>query len=226
MAKRIFALVEHIALLASQQGGYVARQDIATHLGMASKQAFNALIPAKGPRSGPGLNRAVDSRLRYFLRRQQYRTQPTNSPRLPIVDGQFTLPADCAYVDYYDMPGARTVQEVMGSALRYRRDDPIAGPTIKSPIVGEVENGDKQVYPASIDSVDVIYYCYPTVPVYAEIDATEDAPAKYDDTASVDAGWGPEMDPELTVRTLRLMGLEIRDPQLQGVAAQLTAESL
>lgn len=211
MAKRIFHLIDRLALLATQQGGFASKPELVKTLAIASQQAFNALLPAKAPRAiGPGLNRALDTRLSPFLRRQQY------------TGGPVVLPPDCAYVDYYDVPGALAVEEVSGAALLHRLNDPIEGPTPQYVIVGAMPGQVKRLYP-DVDNATIQYYAYPTEPVYKE-DYDTGAPV-YNDVQSVDTGWGLEMEPELLVRSLRLLGLEIRDPQLQAVAAQLTAET-
>lgn len=221
MAKRIFTVINRIALLSTQQGGYASKQEMAATLATASQQAFNALIPAKSPRAmGPGLNRELDTRLAPFLVRQTF------TP----VNGQFTLPATCAYVDFYEVPLSDTnpaaveVQEVSGAAWNSRFNDVNCGPTVKFPIVGEVETGIKRIAPDTISRVIVQYYGRPTEPLYVE--TYPGGIPTYDDAASVDTGWREDMEPELIVRTLQLLGLEIRDPQLMQVAAQLKAESL
>lgn len=224
MAKRVFSLVTRIALLGSQQGGYASNQEICITLGIASQQAFNALLPAKSPRPvGPGLNRELDTRLAPFIRRQGYSTSAT-LPDLPMTAGQFALPAECAYVDYYDIADAVTVEEVSGAALRYKLTDAVNGPTPDYPVVATVAGGTKQLYPRGIARVEVQFYARPTEPVYFEDYSAGEA--AYVDDKSVDAGWDEDMEPELLVRSLRLLGLEIRDPALMQVAAQLTAESL
>jgi len=227
VAKRIFNLVERIALLASQQGGYASRQDIAGHVGTASQQAWNALIPAKSQRAvGPGLNRSLDGRLTPFLRELVYLPSVGSGPLAIDIDGRFSLP-EPGYVSFYQVEGADSVEEVPGMGWGQRLRDPNCGPTTRAYIVRDVEHGPighgHQIAPIP-EKMVLNFYAQPTEPVYFESYVND--VATYDDTRSVDTGWGTEMDPELMVRALRLMGVEIRDPALQAVAAQLTAESV
>jgi len=230
VAKRIFHLIDRLALLATQQGGFASKPELVKTLTVASQQAFNAMTPAKAPRPvGPGLNRALDTRLHPFLREASYTKLPDPNPR-PLgitTGGRFALPEPC-YVDYYDIEGAEEVQEVVGQAWRQILADPIEGPDATHYKVRNVDSGDiktpgRQISPVP-ETLVAIYYAYPTEPVYKE-DYDTGAPV-YNDDQSVDTGWGLEMEPELLVRSLRLLGLEIRDPQLQAVAAQLTAETI
>lgn len=224
MAKRIFFLIDRLALLATQQGGFASKQELVKTLTIASQQAFNACLPAKSQRAiGPGLNRQLDTRILPFLREIQY--GGTGAP-LPAT-GRFTLPYP-GYVSFYDVEGAVTVEEVTGHAWRHKLADPIEGPDATHLIVRDVEGGNpmtpgKQIVPVP-EAMVVNLYCYPTEPVYFE-DYTSGRPV-YDDNQSVDTGWDVAMEPELLVRSLRLLGLEIRDPALMQVAAQLTAETL
>lgn len=227
MPKFVFDLVENIALQATMQGGYVPKQEIVRMLGIASAELFNHFLGRSDERKpGPhvGLNTRSTMALSPFMRRQDYSTTPSPPGTLPLSDGQFRLPTGCAYIDYYDMPGAITVAQVEGAALRLRRFDPIAGPTPSYPLVTTVENGEKQIYPADTQRVSVQYYAIPPTPVYAEsYDAT--GLATYDDAASVDVGWGREHHPELVERTLRLLAQATRDGQLAQTANALTQEN-
>ena len=93
-----------------QQGGYVPHPEIAQTVGLASQQAFAAMLPAESPRPmGPGLNREYDARLAPFLVRQAYATGSPTSPTLPLVAGVFTLPDSLAYVDFYEVGTAQNV---------------------------------------------------------------------------------------------------------------------
>jgi hypothetical protein len=226
LPKFVYDLVEKAALQATMQGGYVAKEEIATMLGTASLELFNHFLGRSDERKpGPhlGLNTRSQQALAPFVRRQQYSENPTGD-QLPMTTGQFTLPADCAYVEYYDLPGADTVRQVSGFALRIARADVVNGPTKLNPLVTTVENGDIQIYPAETDHGTVQYIALPPAPVYAEkLDA--DNNLVYDDTASVDVGWGREHEPDLLERTLRLLAQATRDSQLAGTAGALTQEN-
>ena len=218
MPKFVYDLVEKTALQATMQGGYVPKQEIVKMLGTASQQYQNHLLVLLAN------NKRNDTALAPFLRRQDYNVSPGIPNARPMRDGQFTLPDDCAYVDYYDMAGADTVVEVDGYALRNRRASPITAPTKQYPLVTTVENGDKQVYPADVPGCSVQYYARVPQPVYAE---TYDAQgnAVYDDASSVDVGWGREHEPELIERTLRLLAQATRDGQLGQTAERLSQDN-
>lgn len=229
--KRIRSLCERIAFLANEHGTYLSRAEVADTLGQASQQFFNSLVfpkqPVKAGRTfGPGYNRAEDSRLAPFIRRQEYTADPNrvSATVRRMVDGQFALPADCAYVSYYDLPSADTVEEVEGHALRLKRACPITGPTRTHPLVTTVENGDKQIYPADTERAFVQYYANPTKPVYALTDPTDEN--SYDDLLSVDMGWKEDAEPELLARALTLLGVPLRDPALQQAGIAHTQQDL
>lgn len=230
--KPIRHLVTHLQFLANQHGTYIPVQKVADTVGQASLELFNALLfpknPVKAGRTfGPGYNRAVDSRLAPFLRRQEYSADTdvqATSGALPMRDGQFALPAECAYVSYYDAPGADTVEEVEGHALRLRRACPITGPTTTFPLVTTVENGDKQFYPASTPRCGVQYYATPPKPVFALSDPENDA--SYADADSVDTGWKEDAHPELISRTLTLLGIPLRDGALQQAGITHTTQDV
>jgi hypothetical protein len=225
LAKFVFDLVDKAALQATMQGGYVPRQEIVKMLGTASVELFNHYLGRSDERkAGPhvGLNTRSRMALAPFVRRQRYAPNAV-APSLPIYNGQFTLPVECAYVDYYDIPSAVTVAQVEGFAKRLKRADPITGPTAQFPFISVVENGDCEVYP-EVPSVTVQYFALPPAPTYVET-YDENGNSSYNDTASVDVGWGREHEPDLLERTLRYVAQAIKDGQLAQTANGLTQEN-
>lgn len=226
MPKLVYDLVESIALQADLVSGYVPKQVIVRLLKDASEQLFNHFVGRSDERRpGPhiGLNTRTTLALGPFMRTQAYRAQPIGT-QLPLIGGQFTLPADYGYLDSYSMPGSDVVDQVEGYELRLRLADPIAGPATQFPIVTTVENGDKRVYPSEATSVDVLYYTLPPRPVYAEtLDANNNL--IYNDAASVDVGWTRDNSPALIQRTLRLIAQATKDGQLAGTAGALTQDN-
>lgn len=207
--------------------GWVPIPVIVQCVALASTELFNHFLGRSDERKpGPhvGLNTRSTQALAPFTRRQEYRAVPANPSESLLVDGQFTLPADCAYVDYYDMPGAQTVRQVEGHALRQARFDPVSGPTSAFPLVTTVENGEKQIYPATVTKAAVQYFARPPRPTYVETYAA-DGTAMYDDLSSVDVGWGREHEPDLLQRTLRYVAQAIKDGMLTQTANGLTQEN-
>lgn len=231
--KRIRFLIEHIKFLANEYGTYVPVQKVADTLGQVSKQLQNALLfpkqPVKAGRSfGPGFNRAVDTRLAPFLRRVTFSADAAKveaeADVLPLPNGRFALPAACAYVDYYDVPGAVTVPEVSGHALLHKLACPLTGPDAANPVVAAVEGGAKRLYPDTTPEVTVQYYEQVPAPVYALWDENDED--SYDDAASVDTGWNEDAEPELIARTLTMLGVPLRDPALQQAGVAQTQQDL
>ena len=225
MPKFIYDLVAKAKTQSDMVSGWVPIPVIVAALGTASTELFNHFLGRSDERK-PGPHVGVNTRSRLalspFVRRQQYAPIAV-LPTLPLVGGQFTLPVGCAYVDYYDIPGAITVTQIAGFAKRLKRADPITGPTAAFPFIGEVENGDCEVYPASVASVTVQYFAVPPVPVYVETYVNN--VATYDDVNSVDVGWGREHEPELLERTLRYVAQAIKDGQLAQTANGLAQEN-
>ena len=214
MPKFVYDLVEKTALQATMQGGYVPKQEIVLMLGTASQQYQNHLLERAAN------NKRTDTALAPFLRRQEYSANPASANVLPLRDGQFALPVDCAQVDYYDMPGADTVVEVDGYALRNRRVSPLVGPSAQYPVIATVENGDKQIYPADATRCAVQYYAYVPEPTYVETYDTN-GNAVYDDAASVDVGWGKQAGPILIRMTVAALAQSTKDGQLAAMTEVL-----
>lgn len=225
MPKFIYDLVTKAKTQSDLVSGWVPIPVIVQCVALASTELFNHFLGRSDERKpGPhvGLNTRSTSALAPFIRRQDYVPNAV-LPALPLVDGQFTLPVACAYVDYYDMPGAVSVTQVEGFALRLKRADPVSGPTKAYPLVSTVENGDKQVYPGNVAKVTVQYYALPPVPTYVETYVNN--VATYNDAASVDVGWAREHEPDLLQRTLRYVAQTLLPAQLAQTANGLAQEN-
>ena len=225
MAKFIYDLVTKAKTQSDLVSGWVPIPVIVQCVALASTELFNHFLGRSDERKpGPhvGLNTRSRTALSPFVRRQRYAPNAV-LPTLPLVDGQFTLPEGCAYLDYYDIPGAVTVTQVAGFAKRLKRADPVTGPTAAFPFIGEVENGDCEVYPYNVPSVTVQYFTHPPVASYVETYVNN--VATYNDAASVDVGWGREHEPDLLERTLRYVAQSLLPAQLAQTANALTQEN-
>lgn len=225
MAKFVYDLVEKAALQATMQGGYVPRQDIVRLLGVASKELRQHFLGRSDERKpGPhvGLNRRATLALTPFLQRADYSDNPTGAA-LPLTDGVFTIP-EGGYVSSYVIDGAKEIVEIDRALLNARLNDPICGPTPDYPIVTDVEDASKELYPKSITDLSVYFYGQVPEPTY-EVTYDADSNEVYDDTTSVDVGWSRDHEPELLQRTLRLISQAIRDGQLSSTSGALTQDN-
>ncbi|GGG61262.1 hypothetical protein [Hymenobacter glacieicola] len=234
MAKRIFSIVSVIRTLLDEQGAYASTPRIAEMLGMASKQLQTHYLGGTGlwrPRPGVDLNTECRLALAPFLRDLFYEkeqagvTEPTN---LLEATGDFNLPLRFRYSTSAEVEGAVAPVEWLDEhAKTHRLNCPIKGPTPDRPLISQrtAVAGLRRcrLHPASCPNLTLQYYELVPEPVYAESYASGNP--EYDDAASVDTGWGEEHEPELITRTLRLLGVSLRDGMMQQAANLLTQEN-
>lgn len=114
----------------------------------------------------------------------------------------------------FDVPKFRNVQPMRNNEVASRLTDPLVGPTLKYPIY-EIYGGNTiQVYPRNASMILLSYLRTPVRPVWG-YEVIDDDPI-YDPATSVNIEFPPQEQPMLAVIMLGMMGVNLREEELQA----------
>lgn len=210
----VYEIVQNMAQKA--QHGSISVSEFNKYANMASMDLFNEKI---GPvrdyyqlgkamaKTSPSMNKVVDQSLRPFL--------VYDLPVL-VTAGLANIPTDCEFIDniMFDNVDLKWIpKSKIGSYLNSTIDNP----TEEYPVYIDSKDGI-QVYPNTIELVDLTYYKTP-VTVEWKYTLVANKPV-FTSTGSVNFEWYPTQKLQLVTRILGYIGISIRDTELTQYAEQ------
>lgn len=227
--KRIYHLNQQLGDLIGPQRGHKSPEEKTRAIHIASRDLFSYYNGHTGEyqkglpqaRVGYGLSTVVNDALHPFVRRASFNQTTLDN----FDDGFMFRPANFGHFVAVEIPTAtEPVRMLNEDQLVAYLNSPINAPTVEAPAVVRAAAG-YQVYPPTVPEAYLRYLCMPTEPVYAylldnngELELDDDGLPQYDDTTSVDTGWGQAQENALLWLAAKILSGENRDQYMQQFA--------
>ena len=203
------------------QGGDIRADQWQTLINANSQKLFAGLLgvpnlyqlDAPIERRGANLSRAIDLKLRPFYKRET----------VSVVGGVADFSTkNIGYLLNLSPSTAtgRPFDELTPYELDDRLSSAVVAPTTKDPAFTWRDGSSIFVYPASVNSVVLSYYQFPTEAVVLFTTNSVTLLEEYDETNSVETGWNDSELMEITYMILRDLGVNMQRQDILAYAQQ------